>query len=107
MDHDAELDAILEQVEAAGLVEQFTDEDGKQAMRLTPDGVRVADPDYAVVRRVIAPGESLETYLLFRQPATGTTGRGLGRGRRSGGTRRGKGAREFRGGDGTVRMVTT
>lgn len=42
MDHDAELDAILEQVEAAGLVEQFTDEDGRPAMRLTPEGVRVA-----------------------------------------------------------------
>lgn len=42
MDHDAELDAILEQVEAAGLVEQYVDEQGKQAMRLTPDGERVA-----------------------------------------------------------------
>jgi hypothetical protein len=38
----AELDAILEQVEAAGLVEQYVDEEGKQAMRLTPEGVRVA-----------------------------------------------------------------
>ena len=42
MDHDAELDAILEQVEAAGLVEQFTDEQGRPAMRLTPEGLRVA-----------------------------------------------------------------
>ena len=42
MGHDAELDAILEQVEAAGLVEQYLDEEGQQAMRLTPDGVRVA-----------------------------------------------------------------
>ena len=41
MDHDAELDAILEQVEAAGLVEQFVDEQGRPAMRLTPEGVRV------------------------------------------------------------------
>jgi hypothetical protein len=41
-DHDAELDVILEQVEAAGLVEVYTDEDGKQAMRLTPEGERVA-----------------------------------------------------------------
>jgi DNA-binding MarR family transcriptional regulator len=41
-DHDAELDAILEQVEAAGLVEQYVDEEGKQAMRLTPEGERVA-----------------------------------------------------------------
>lgn len=42
MDHDADLDAILEQVDAAGLVEQYVDEDGKPAMRLTPDGERVA-----------------------------------------------------------------
>lgn len=42
MDPDAELDAILEQVESAGLVEQFTDDDGRPAMRLTPEGVRVA-----------------------------------------------------------------
>jgi hypothetical protein len=41
-EHDAALDAILEQVEAAGLVEQVVDEDGQQAMRLTPEGVRVA-----------------------------------------------------------------
>jgi hypothetical protein len=40
MDHDAELDAILEQVETAGLVEQDVDE-GRPAMRLTPEGVRV------------------------------------------------------------------
>jgi hypothetical protein len=36
MDHDADLDAILEQVEAAGLVEQCVDEQGKPGMRLTP-----------------------------------------------------------------------
>ena len=41
-DDDAELDAILEQIEAAGLVEQYVDDDGKQAMRLTPEGLRVA-----------------------------------------------------------------
>ena len=40
--HDAELGAILEQVEAAGLVEQYTAVDGQQAMRLTSDGLRVA-----------------------------------------------------------------
>jgi hypothetical protein len=42
MDHDAELDAILEQVEAAGLVEQFVDEQGRPAMRLTEGGLGVA-----------------------------------------------------------------
>jgi hypothetical protein len=41
-DHDAELDAILDQAAAAGLVEVYTDEDGKQAMRLTSEGERVA-----------------------------------------------------------------
>jgi hypothetical protein len=41
MDHHAELDAILDQVEAAGPVEQYVDEQGPAAMRLTPDGVRV------------------------------------------------------------------
>ena len=41
MDHDAGLDAILDQVEAAGLVEQYVDEQGRMALRLTPDGVRV------------------------------------------------------------------
>jgi hypothetical protein len=41
-DPNAELDAILEQVEAAGLVETYTDDDGKEAMRLTPEGERVA-----------------------------------------------------------------
>jgi len=42
MHHDPEFDAILEQVEAAGLVEQYTDADGRQAMRLTLEGERVA-----------------------------------------------------------------
>ena len=34
MDHDAELDAILEQVETAGLLEQFTDDEGRPAVRM-------------------------------------------------------------------------
>jgi len=40
--HDAELDGLLGQVEAAGLVEQYVDDEGQPAMRLTPEGVRVA-----------------------------------------------------------------
>jgi hypothetical protein len=51
-DHDAEMDAILELLEGAGLVEVHVDADGKQAMRLTDDGGRLArqmamseDPD--------------------------------------------------------------
>jgi hypothetical protein len=39
--HDGEFDAILDRVDAAGLGEVYTDEDGTQAMRLTPDGERV------------------------------------------------------------------
>jgi len=41
-DHDAVLDAILEQTKAAGLVETDTDGHGRQIIRLTADGVRVA-----------------------------------------------------------------
>ena len=41
LDRDAELDAILEQVEAAGLVEQYVDEQRRPAMRLTPEDVCV------------------------------------------------------------------
>ena len=36
-----ELDAILDELEAADLVEQYVTEDGKAAMRLTEQGVRV------------------------------------------------------------------
>jgi DNA-binding MarR family transcriptional regulator len=50
--HDDEMDAILEQLEGAGLVEVYVNADGKQAMRLTDDGERLArqmamsqDPD--------------------------------------------------------------
>jgi hypothetical protein len=41
VDPDAELDAILEQVEAAGLIERYVDEEGWPTLRLTPAGVRV------------------------------------------------------------------
>jgi DNA-binding MarR family transcriptional regulator len=41
-DHGADLDAILERAEAAGLVETYVDAEGRLAMRLTPDGERVA-----------------------------------------------------------------
>lgn len=41
-DHDAEMDNILEQLADAGMVEVYTDADGQQAMKLTPDGERVA-----------------------------------------------------------------
>jgi hypothetical protein len=41
-DHDAQLDAMTKQLVAAALLETFTDEDGDEAMRLTPDGEKVA-----------------------------------------------------------------
>ena len=40
--HDAALDVILDQVVSAGLVQRYTDADGKPAMRPTPAGERVA-----------------------------------------------------------------
>lgn len=56
-DRDAELDAIIDQVEAAGLVEVYTDDDGRQAMRLTPNGERVA-------RQLAMLGEDGQDALL-------------------------------------------
>jgi hypothetical protein len=51
-DHGAEMDAILAMLSEACLVEEYVNEDGKPAMRLTPDGAQVArqmamsdDPD--------------------------------------------------------------
>ena len=41
-DHDATLDALTKQLVQAGLVELFTDDDGDEAMRSTPEGERVA-----------------------------------------------------------------
>ena len=44
-DHSEELDALVDQLEAAGLVEQYTNEDGKEAMRLTPAGEQARDAE--------------------------------------------------------------
>jgi hypothetical protein len=41
-DHDAEMDALVKQLVTAGLLELFTDDDGDDAMRLTPEGEKVA-----------------------------------------------------------------
>jgi hypothetical protein len=41
-DHNAELDAMVEQLVAAGVLETLTDDDGDEAMRLTPEGQKVA-----------------------------------------------------------------
>jgi hypothetical protein len=40
--HDAEMDALVQQLITAGLLETFTDDDGDEAMRLTADGERLA-----------------------------------------------------------------
>ena len=36
------MDALMEQLVTAGLLELFTDDDGDEAMRLTPEGEKVA-----------------------------------------------------------------
>jgi hypothetical protein len=41
-DRDTQLDAMVEQLVDAGLLETFTDDDGDEAMRLTPEGEKVA-----------------------------------------------------------------
>lgn len=41
-DHDPEMDTIRDQLEEAGLIEVHTDEQGREAYRLTADGERVA-----------------------------------------------------------------
>lgn len=76
-DHDPDLDAILDQVAAAGLVDRCVDDEGRPAMRLTPDGVRVA-------RQLAMPGEDgqddLMVALLGRrcQAREGPAPRGMG-----------------------------
>lgn len=41
-EHDAELGVLTGQLVEAGLLELFTDDDGDEAMRLTPEGEKVA-----------------------------------------------------------------
>jgi len=40
-DHDAETDAIVAELEKAGLVETFTNDEGKAAYCLTPKGAQL------------------------------------------------------------------
>jgi hypothetical protein len=42
IEHDAEMGALVQQPVTAGLLETFTDDDGDEAMRLTPDGEKIA-----------------------------------------------------------------
>ena len=62
---DAGLDAELAELERAGLVEQYTDEEGKAAMRLTEKGPQLGrsmamagNEDAAVVLDALLEGES-------------------------------------------------
>ena len=48
---DAELDAVLDELEAADLVEQYVTEDGKPATRLTEQGVRARTERRPAARR--------------------------------------------------------
>jgi hypothetical protein len=41
-EHDAEMDALMQSLVEAGLLELFTDDDGDEAMSLTADGEKVA-----------------------------------------------------------------
>jgi hypothetical protein len=54
-DHAAEMDALVQQLVTAGLLEIFTDDDGDEAMRLTPEGEKVA--------RQLALGADEDTLL--------------------------------------------
>jgi len=40
--HDAEMDALRDQLAEAGLIEVYTDDQGGEAYRLTPEGEKVA-----------------------------------------------------------------
>ena len=41
-DHDAEMDQLRDQLAEAGLIEVYTDDQGSEAYRLTPEGEKVA-----------------------------------------------------------------
>lgn len=55
-DLDAALDAIVTMLSEAGLVEQYTDEDGREALRLTPKGAQLG-------RAMEMSGEDAEAVL--------------------------------------------
>ena len=57
MEPDPELAAILDAAAAAGLVETYTDEEGRQVMRLTPMGEGVA-------RRLEVTDEAAQDALM-------------------------------------------
>jgi hypothetical protein len=56
--HDAELDAIVEMFTVTGLLETFTDGDGKPAMRLTARGAQA-------VRAMAMAGEDADAEAVL------------------------------------------
>ena len=71
MDHNAEMDALRDQLADAGLIEVYTDGQGGEAYRLTPEGETVArqlamtgdDGDPAM--RLTPEGESVARQLAM------------------------------------------
>ena len=57
-DPDAELDAIVAMLSEAGLVEQYTNEDGKPALRLTPKGAQLG-------RAMAVAGDDAEAEVVL------------------------------------------
>ena len=66
-EHDGELDATVDELAAAGLVETYTDDDGKPAYRLTREGAAVGrqlamteggDERLAIINELLDAGPS-------------------------------------------------
>ena len=57
-DHTAELDAMVAELSAAGVLEEFVDEDGRPSLRLTPQGA-------AVGRRLAMTGDEDEAQAVI------------------------------------------
>jgi hypothetical protein len=60
-DHDAEMDALVEQLEAAGLSEAYTTREGEPWLRLTLAGERVA---HQLALMPVGPGDEMMGALL-------------------------------------------
>ncbi len=58
--HDAEMDAIVAELEKTGLVETYVDQDGQEAMRLTAKGA-------AMGRALAMAGEDVDPDAVLEQ----------------------------------------
>ena len=73
-DHDAALDALVDMLTDAGMVEEYTDDDGKPALRLTARGAQVgralamagedAEPETMLAALLDAQGPSYFPFFL-------------------------------------------